>query len=290
MNDYPHIRRVVFGEPWLIAEDKLLAIAELVEARVLADYKRPDLQFEARKTGRLRRVSGRTAVLPVFGVLSQRMNMMNDVSGGTSTELLGQEFDAAVADKSIGAIVLDVDSPGGSVFGIQALTDKIYAARGSKPIMAIANSMAASAAYWLATAADEIVVAPGGEVGGIGTVALHRDVSAAAEKEGVKFSVISAGKFKGEGNPYEPLGDEARAFAQKRVDEHYDAFVKGVARNRSVSPGDVSGGFGQGRVLGAADAIAAGMADRIGTLESVLEKFGATPARDRAGRALRLAT
>lgn len=145
--------------------------------------------------------------------------------------------------------------------------------------MAIANHLAASAAYWIGSAADELVVTPSGEVGAIGVFAAHEDISKSLEMEGIAISLISAGKYKTEGNPYEPLSDEARAAIQAEVDGYYDMFVKAVARNRGVKPADVRGGFGEGRVVRAQQAVSLGMADRIATLDETIERLQRGSAR-----------
>ena len=144
---------------------------------------------------------------------------------------------------------MDVDSPGGSVFGLKELSQKIFDARGTKPIYAVANSMAGSAAYYIASAADQMIVTPSGEVGSIGTIAIHEDMSVALENEGVKITVIKAGRFKGEGNNFEPLSEEAISNAKREVDAYYGQFVDAVARNRGVSPKAVRNGFGEGRMV-----------------------------------------
>ncbi|MCC7371633.1 MAG: S49 family peptidase, partial [Chloroflexi bacterium] len=131
----------------------------------------------------------------------------------------------------------------------------------------------ASAAYWIASSADEIVVTPSGEVGSIGVFTAHEDISAALEAEGVTVTLISAGKYKTEGNPFEPLSEEARGAIQARVDDYYSMFVRAVARGRGVKPADVRGGFGQGRVVGADEAVRLGMADRVGTMAQTVERL-----------------
>jgi signal peptide peptidase SppA len=133
--------------------------------------------------------------------------------------------------------------------------------------------MMASAAYWLASQADEIVSIPSGNVGSIGVFSAHQDLSAALEKEGIKVTLIKAGKFKVEGNPFEPLSDEARAQIQTRVDDAYSQFTKDVARGRGVKPSDVRGGYGEGRALPAKEAKAVGLIDRIATMDEVLGKL-----------------
>jgi capsid assembly protease len=215
---------------------------------------------------------GSIAVLPVYGVLGHRASLVEDSSSGvnTSTEVLGSAFRALMADPGIAGIVLDVDSPGGSVYGVEDLAEQIHAARGVKPVAAVANSLAASAAYWIASSAEDLAVTPGGEAGSIGVFAAHSDVSKMLEADGVKTTLVSAGKYKVEGNPYEPLGADAKDFIQSRVDDYYGDFVRAVARNRKDTQTAVREGYGQGRVLGAQAAVKANLADRVATLDQVV--------------------
>jgi signal peptide peptidase SppA len=216
------------------------------------------------------------AVLPIYGTITQRGGggFMDFLMGsGTSTDKFAALFSQVMADESVKAVVLDVDSPGGSVFGVPELADMIFKARGGKPIIAVANTLAASAAYWLATQADQIVVSPSAEVGSIGVYALHEDISKMAEDMGVKVTLIGAGRYKTEGNEFEPLGEEAQAAIQARVDDYYGMFVKAVARGRGVSESAVRGGFGEGRVVGAVEAVKLNMADRVATLGQTLQRF-----------------
>lgn len=216
--------------------------------------------------------TGAVAVIPVYGVLSQRGNIMDDLSGGgsTSTQMLSAALRDALADDTVGSILLDVDSPGGSVFGIIELADEIYAARSKKPITAVSNSLCASAAFWLATQADELYITPGGEAGSVGVICCHEDRSAFNEKQGVKVTYLTAGKYKSEGNPDEPLSPEARDYEMTRINDYYGAFVKAVSRGRNVSVSDVRNNMGEGRMLGAKDAVAAGMADGVRTFDEVI--------------------
>jgi ClpP class serine protease len=132
-------------------------------------------------------------------------------------------------------------------------------------------------------------VTASGSVGSIGVLGVHDDLSGAMEKAGIKKTIISAGKFKADGNPFAPLGDDVRGRIQASVDAAYDSFVRDVARNRNVSLATVREGFGQGDMVDAAQAVAEGMADRVGTLEETLQRFGASqfasaapPARKKA--------
>jgi ClpP class serine protease len=127
---------------------------------------------------------------------------MSEMSGGTSVQRFKQSLEAALADDKVTSIMLDIDSPGGSTDLIPEMAAQIRQARKQKPIVAMANTAAASAAYWLGSQASEFVVSPSGKVGSIGVFAAHTDVSEAEAKAGVKTTLISAGKFKTEMSPF----------------------------------------------------------------------------------------
>lgn len=220
------------------------------------------------------------AVVPVYGPLTQRGSWY-----GTSMDLMRARIGALAADASIGSIVLDIDSPGGTVAGTAEAAAAVRAAAAQKPVIAVANTLAASAAYWIGSQASEFVIAPSGDVGSIGVMAMHQDISGWLEQNGIKMTMIrsSQSPLKNEANPFSPLGDDAAAFLQSRVDESGDQFVKAVAAGRRVSQTKVREDFGQGRVFGAQAAVARGMADRIATLDDVVaglaKKAGAAPRR-----------
>lgn len=230
---------------------------------------------EARRESNTRAGGGAIAVLPLYGVVTQRGNMMDDLCGpgSVSTQRFSASLRDALADETVGSILIDIDSPGGSVYGVEELAEEIYQARAKKTIVAIANSLAASAAYWIGASATEFYVTPGGEVGSIGVWMAHEDWSKSIEEAGVKVSLISAGKYKTEGNPYEALPADARDFMQSRVDDYYGAFTKGVARGRNVGIAAVRDGMGQGRVLGASAALGEKMVDGIATFDEVIKKM-----------------
>ena len=261
--------------PWAILPRQLIVLEEIVMRHVSGE-KLDAEEIEARIHGAARpqqRQVQSVAVLPLFGTIFPRANLMTDMSGATSAERFGAQFAELVNDPNVNGIILDVNSPGGQVGGIDELSKQIFDARGQKPVVAVVNHLMASAAYWIGTAADEVVVTPSSEVGSIGVFAVHQDMSAALEKAGVKVSLISKGKFKVEGNPYEPLTEEAKAAIDARVGDYYDAFVNSVARNRGVKAEDVRNGFGEGRVVGAQLAVELGMADRVGTLQETIDRL-----------------
>lgn len=238
--------------------------------------------FEARRREANARIGGGIAVIPVFGTIVQRAGMMTEWSGGSSTQQISAALADALADETVSSILLEFDTPGGSVYGVQELADEMAAAKKRKTIYGIANSMSASAGYWLMSQCSECYVTPGGEVGSIGVWQAHEDWSAAMEAAGVKISLISAGKYKTEGHPYGPLDDDAKAFLQKRTDEYYSAFTRAVARGRNVPIETVRSGMGQGRVLGADDALAEKMVDGVmtaGDLVRHIQRNSATTKR-----------
>jgi signal peptide peptidase SppA len=276
---YINIVRAVCNTPWAILPEKLNQITAFIELKASGiELSAEQIQAAVGDKKPLPRSNGAIAVIPIYGVISQRLSMMNELSGpgSASTEQITRAFRQAMADPNIGSIVFDIDSPGGTVTGTPELADEILKARGQKPIVAVANSMAASAAYWIASAADELVVSPSGEVGSIGVYMGHIDISKMEEMDGVKTTLISAGKYKIEGNPYEPLTEEAKAALQADVDAFYSMFVKAVAKQRGVSASDVRNGFGEGRTVMAAEAVKLGMADRVGTLDQTLQRLGGT--------------
>ena len=271
--------RAVVSTPWAILPDKLHAICELLAERTAGRrFTKAEIAARLGQGPQMREPQsvGTVRILPLFGTLIPRASMLHEISGATSAERFLRAFQEAVADDNVSAIVLDVNSPGGSVHGIDELSQAIYDARSKKRIIAVANHVAASAAYYVATSAEEFVATPSSEVGSIGVFLLHEDWSEAYRQMGIKPTLISAGRFKTEGNSYEPLGEEAKGAMQARVDEFYAKFVGAVARNRGVSTERVTSGFGQGRVVSAETAVREGMADRVATLDDVIRELGAT--------------
>lgn len=217
--------------------------------------------------------AGSIAVIPVYGTIVQRASQLGLCEGGTSTQEISMALSQALADETVGQILLDIDSPGGSVYGVSELGEEIRAARAQKPVVAIANSLAASAAYWIGCCASEFYMTPGGEVGSIGVWMAHQDISKALADEGVNVTLISSGQFKTEGNPFMPLPEDAKTFLQTRTDDYYAAFTGAVAKGRNVPIAQVRDGMGQGRVLGADAALAQNMVDGVMPFMDVVKKM-----------------
>jgi signal peptide peptidase SppA len=186
-------------------------------------------------------------------------------------------MDVLMHDESVKGVILDIFSPGGMAYGAPELAEKIFSYRGTKPIIAVANPMAASGAYWLAAAADRVVMTPSGDVGSVGVLWEHISFSEANEREGIKATVIRStdSPYKAEGTDLEPLSDEAKQNMQMRADEIHARFVSDLARFRGVTAAHVLENFGKGRVVDAKRAVQAGMVDKVMTLQEVVGKLGA---------------
>lgn len=292
---YERILGFLAAKPWAMEQSALHAMTEYVCARAAGTELEPTLEtFEADRmggtpwfadigaavgpqtAGAVARRAGRVAVLPVRGTILHRLSGMQAMSGGTGLETLARTFVGLRDDPQVKAIILDIDSPGGSVDGLPEMADLIRGSRGAKPIVSQVNVRAASAAYWLAVQADEVAVTPSGDVGSIGVITVHEDVSAMLEALGVKETVIASTPYKAEGHPYGPLSEEAHAAITTDVMAFDAMFHDAVAAGRGVKEGTVRSEFGQGRMVLAKDAVSRGMADRVATMEQTLNRFGAT--------------
>ena len=279
MNKFKHVIRAVYGTEWAILPSKLEQITELLELKASGiDFTADQIKdrigvFDVPRNS----TQNQVAVLNLFGTISQRMNAMSSFSGGTSTELFAKAFQEAVDNPNVSSIVINVDSPGGSVPGVPELADLIYKSRDKKRIVSVVNPMMASAALWIGTAASEVVAVPSAsDIGSIGVLTIHTDQSAADAKNGITRTVIRSNAFKAEGNPYEPLSDSTKAFLNERIGKIHEEFVAAVARNRNVTATKVEADFGNGRTLRAKEALQVGLIDRIATLDEVLAELGAS--------------
>jgi len=181
-------------------------------------------------------------------------------------------FRAAIADVRALSVMFLIDSSGGEVAGLFDLVDEIYKARGTKPIIAIADEAAFSAAYAIASAADEIYLSSTAQVGSIGVIAIHIDQSGYDKNLGLRYTAIFAGDHKNDFNPHEPLKVDGKELLQAHVDKLYDMFTAIVARNRSMTQAavvDTQAGF----YMGAA-AVEAGLADGILSVRDIMTKMG----------------
>jgi signal peptide peptidase SppA len=280
---YEHLIAFALEHPWAVTPAMRTLIANVLVRRAAGEEADAEAIAVARAQRDTRSVAvpegGSVAVIPVAGVIAPRMNLFSDVSGGATFEGLGKQVQAAVEDPNVKTIVFDVDSPGGNVAGATEFARQVLAARASKTVIAQVNHLMASAAYWTMAGATEIVASPSSLVGGIGVYALYDDISAVLAELGIKREIFSAGTFKAEGVGGLPLTDEARAHMQTLIDGAYGRFVGDVAKGRGVTPTAVRKGFGEGRVLDADAAKAAGLIDRIATLDDTLARVTRSTSR-----------
>jgi signal peptide peptidase SppA len=200
--------------------------------------------------------------------------MMTEISGGASIQLITADFREALGRADVKAILLDIDSPGGTVDGTMELAGEVFAARGVKPVAALGDGLMASAAYWIGAAAGEVFLGTETtQAGSIGVISLHRDISKAEEKYGVKTTVITAGKYKAAANQYEPLSQEGRALIQDHLDYIYTLFVNDVAKARGTDAETVLAKMADGRIFIGRQAVDAGLADGIMTREQLITRL-----------------
>lgn len=224
---------------------------------------------------------GSVAIIPMIGPIFHRGSMFADFFGLRSLQWLKAAMREAVGNSEITAIVQDWDSPGGEVDGTPETAAELFKMRGEKPIIAVANTMMSSAAYWLACQADEIVVSPSSLCGSVGVWVLHQDFSRMLDEAGITSTFIFAGDRKVDANPLEPLGDEARADLDNEVRTIHEQFLASCAKARGITPAAARKAFGDGRSFMSKDAVRVGLADREGTLDEVLTKLTRQPRTSR---------
>lgn len=266
----PHLAARLFGVPLAIHRPKLDVILAVLGPRVgLAEltsapgFTPPPRAAPGSPTG--------VAIIPIHGTLVRRTVGLEAESGLTSYAGLTAQLDAAIGNPAVSAILLDIDSPGGESGGVFDLADRIRAASQIKPVWAVANDMAFSAAYALASAASRVFVSRTGGVGSIGVIAMHVDQSEKDAQDGVHYTAVFAGDRKNDLNPHEPISSEAHAFLKAEVGRIYGLFVETVARNRGIEASavrDTEAGlfFGQA-------AVAMGLADAVGTFDDALAQL-----------------
>jgi capsid assembly protease len=259
------IRQQAAAEVW--------AILPSVLREMLADNELDSSPIEREAVVKRGPKAGSVAQVNISGPISRHDSMWMEFFGGTSVDGLLGQMKTLANDATVSTVLLNIDSPGGTVNGLPELAATIRALRETKHVVALSNSLAASAAYWIASQADEIIATPEALTGSIGVFAMHEDWSKAFETAGVKVNYVSAGKYKTEGNPTEPLSEEARAHLQSLVDDAYDLFVNDVATGRGASVADVRNGFGEGRVLTSRAAKAAGLIDRVATFSETVTRL-----------------
>lgn len=293
--------RALAGEPWAIQPDYLQFMANLASLdrieradRRAAEGEAWDRQdLEASLGVSARRLDGArytvttaegVAVVPITGPIFPRANLLSEMSGSVSAAMLASDLRLALANPDVGAIMLLVDSPGGSPTGINALADQIFAMRGRKRVLAHVSGNAASAAYWLASSAGELVVEKTGRVGSIGVVAaVSKQVKPDASGE-MAIEIVSSNA---PNKRPDPESAEGAAEIRGLLDSLEAQFVADVARGRSTTEARVRTEFGKGGMKVGTDAVRAGMADRVQSQDRSFADLARTAASERRAKAAR---
>ena len=262
--------------PWAIMPEKLIEIHAIYSAHLRGE--KVDIEaLEARLGQPLKKDSqgyenrGGVAIVPIEGPLAKKMNLFTQISGGSSMQLVERDIHMALADSAVKGIILNVDSPGGTVDGVQSLAQVISQARESKPVVSWTGGMMASAAYWAGSAAQSVWISGDTPViGSIGVVAAHVDVSQYEAKLGIKTTEIYSGKFKRIDSQYSPLTKDGKQYIQDQTDYLYAIFVQNVAAQRGVSESQVLTNMADGRIFMGKQAVSAGLVDGVATLDSLI--------------------
>lgn len=276
MTSLPHMAARLFGAPLLIHRPKLDVILSVLGPRVgvteLAApgvFTPPERAVTSTSSG-----ADKIAVISIHGTLVRRTVGLEAESGLASYAAIASQLDAALANPNAAAILLDIDSPGGESGGVFDLADRIRSAASVKPVWAVANDMAFSAAYALASGASRIFVSRTGGVGSIGVIAMHVDQSAKDAQDGVRYTAVFAGDRKNDLNPHQPITGEAHAFLQGEVNRVYGLFVETVAKHRGLRAEAIVAT--QAGLFFGADAVSAGLADAVGGFDDALAQLRAS--------------
>lgn len=275
----------------LAASHTWLMTAEALDTVMAVAAREGDVQALEARLGRpldnTRSVTVRdgVAIIPVSGPIFRHANLVTEISGATATGSLATDIQAALDNPSVNVLVLDIDSPGGEATGINELAEMIYQARGTKPIKAYVGGQAASASYWIASAANEVIVDDTAQLGSVGVVlSLRKREDRPGEKS---YEIVSSNAP----NKRPDLETEAgRAQLQTRTDELANVFLDKVARNRSIPREEVNDRFRQGGIATGALAVEAGMADRLGSLEGLISELAGSVSTPSTKRSVMMTT
>ena len=260
---------------WLMEPKSLRGLVKRAELATRGEIQAAMAAFHEAERTRERALTlvGDVAVIAMSGPITYRSSWMSMFFGGATIEDMQAQFRMALEDDAVRAIVFRCNTPGGTVEMVPEFADEIFAARGVKPVIALADTMIASAGIWLAAQADSIWVSASSQVGSIGVYTEHEDISGMLEQAGVKITQIAYGDHKLDGSSFLPLTPEAQKDLQGEVNQVGREFDAAMARGRGVPVKVVTASFGQGKVFRGRAVIAAGLADKFGTAGAVMKRF-----------------
>ena len=286
------IMETVYNTPLAITAEKASQIVEFLNRRAAGvEITREQLQEAyCDETDRRPRpyIQGGVCVLPLYGTLGPRMNLMLEISGGTSTQEFGQWYEAALANPDVRAILVDCDSPGGFVPYTAECARIIYEGRGVKPSVCVANMLCASAALWIGSACGRFLASPSSQVGSHGVMHAHQETSKLDAKDGRTTTLITSVPHKAEFNTAQPLSEADRKRGEERVAQIHAEFTAALALHRGQTAEYINAHYGQGRLLLAQEALDVGLVDELASFDDVfrelMEGSQPRPGRGHAGR------
>jgi len=268
---FGHILHALYCEPWLIDPAMHQQLRQIVDAHITGKAHAPDgniLDFNDKsgKAPDLKVVDG-VAIVSLVGVVGKRIGMMEKSSGVMDVDDLSDNIQAALDRDDVRGILLDVNSPGGTITGVPEAADMVVEAASMKPVVAFTDTLMASAAYWIAVGADAIVATQSASIGSIGVYSAMLDSSVAFSNAGLKQELFKEGAFKAMGIQGLPLTAEQREHIQERVTKIYEWFTSSVIEARV----QVSKDSMQGQTFRGADAKAANLIDQIGSKDDAFD-------------------
>lgn len=215
------------------------------------------------------------AVLSMFGIIAPRVGMIDMSSEGCPLDWWMSRYAKVMRDPEVAGTITNADTPGGSVYQVQEAADLIFSLRAQKPNVCVTTGMCASAGYWLGSQFAELVISPSAQVGSIGVLMCHEDVSKMADDMGVTVTYITSprGGNKAEGNPFTPLSEETIEHYNAQSDTYYTEFLAALSRGRGPKPKVIDQNWGRGRMIGSRQALSLGMVDRINPLQVEIDKM-----------------
>lgn len=277
MDEYPQIVKAITGTPWLILPESLETIVEIVNSKLSGDHFTDEeirvrlaaAKDEERENPRVQ-VGGGVGIISLTGPIFPRANLMTQLSGATSLEAFQSDLQQLIDNKDVKQIVMDINSPGGASDLVHETGTMIRQVREQKPIYAVANTIAGSAALWLLSQATKAYATPSGKVGSLGVYTIHEDISAEDAKQGRKVTIVSSGEYKTALSPHEPLSEQARQYLQESVDELKQEFVSEVAAGRGLSTDYVEETFGNAKLYSPKKAKEIKMVDDVMSMNDLL--------------------
>ncbi|MEE9339944.1 MAG: S49 family peptidase [Methylococcaceae bacterium] len=247
------------GAPWAITADMMATIISVAERTNDIEALKAKLDKPLENTRQVTHRNG-VAVIPISGPIFPKANLFSEISGATSIDVLSLDFNKALNDSSIKSIVLDIDSPGGAVAGINEFSNMVRDCK--KPITAYVGSLSASAAYWISSACDQVVIDATASIGNVGIVTSRKNTD---------DDIIEIVSSRAEDKRPDPQTDKGRAVIQEELDHLEDVFLQTVAKNMGKTVDQIASY--RGRSLVGKHAVKAGFANKLGSLESVIAQL-----------------